>query len=80
MVPSTDFNGRETAASLSGGHCGVRRRALRPATNRARAILEIVERTRGGMGVLEKIEELSSYRGSSPLALYTGAAAGPFKN
>jgi hypothetical protein len=47
---------------------------------RARAILEIVERTRGGMGVLEKVEELSSYRGSSPLALYAGAAAGPFKN
>ena len=35
---------------------------------------------RGGMGVLEKIEELSSYRGSNPLALYAGAAAGPFKN
>jgi hypothetical protein len=47
---------------------------------RARAILEIVERTRGGMAVLEKVEELSPYRGSSPLALYTAAAAGPFKN
>ena len=80
MVPSTAFNGRETTASLSGAHCGVRRRALRPATNRARAILEIVERTPGRNGCSRKIEELSSYRGSSPMALYTGAAAGPFKN
>ena len=51
-----------------------------PAHPLERALLETVEADCEAEPVFQKIEELSSYRGSSPLALYTGAAADPFKN
>ena len=72
MVPSTAFNGRETTASLSGGHCGVRRRALRPATSRARAVLEIVQRTPGRNGCSRENRGTFLLSGFEPVGFVCG--------